>query len=361
MSVYVSLLENEHTNLPTPAALASAQTLLEECHEKLLRASDMAAALHLPVFSRLQTELVPYAAVAAHRNILDFGELSTVITNGDGAFQFDLLDQLARYERLQNGVTNIVILYFQPSPTSDNSRYSPDETYGPIANSLRGQLLDLRSDQETTLTRLQALIEETFDQFAWMERQEKIQSLTNELMSVSLQYDMLLTSNSVEAIQIQAAQTSVSELTNQISDLRLQVADARAMADAKLKTYLDQKKLRDESHTANLKSAEGVIGIIAGVILDAVAALFFVQSNRARALMTEYLDRLRTDRRFEEGLAIVPKIEDPKVRAEVQSKLALSLTSVVLEHPAPVEEVPKRHETRPEPADKPGQTPPKAS
>jgi hypothetical protein len=37
----------------------------------------------------------------------------------------------------------------------------------------------------------------------------------------------------------------------------------------------------------------GYLGVVAGTIIDAVAALFFYQSNRARRLMADFFDRLR--------------------------------------------------------------------
>lgn len=47
----------------------------------------------------------------------------------------------------------------------------------------------------------------------------------------------------------------------------------------------------------------------AGTIIDAVSALFFVQSNKARQLMTDFFDRLRIDRKLEESLRLAGEIQ----------------------------------------------------
>ena len=43
-----------------------------------------------------------------------------------------------------------------------------------------------------------------------------------------------------------------------------------------------------------------VFTLVSGTVIDAVAALFFVQSNKARQLMTEFFDKLRIDRKLDE-------------------------------------------------------------
>lgn len=65
--------------------------------------------------------------------------------------------------------------------------------------------------------------------------------------------------------------------------------------------------------------------VISAVVLEAVASLFFVQSNRAQQMMVEFFDRLRTDRRLEEALQLTDKMPDPKLRARMMLVLGLSL------------------------------------
>jgi hypothetical protein len=67
----------------------------------------------------------------------------------------------------------------------------------------------------------------------------------------------------------------------------------------------------------------GYLGIVAGTIIDAVSALFFVQSNKARQLMSEFFDRLRHDRKLEESLNLCNSIDDWFFRNSVKVKLSL--------------------------------------
>jgi hypothetical protein len=65
------------------------------------------------------------------------------------------------------------------------------------------------------------------------------------------------------------------------------------------------------------------IGIVSGTIIDAVSALFFYQSNKARQLMSEFFDRLRADRKLEESLKLCDTIDDPIMRNSLKVKLSL--------------------------------------
>ena len=67
----------------------------------------------------------------------------------------------------------------------------------------------------------------------------------------------------------------------------------------------------------------GYIGIIAGTIIDAVSALFFMQSNKARILMSEFFDKLRQDRKLEESLNLCQSIDDEFLRNALKVKLSL--------------------------------------
>ncbi len=67
----------------------------------------------------------------------------------------------------------------------------------------------------------------------------------------------------------------------------------------------------------------GYLGIVAGAIVDVVAALFFVQSNKARQLMSDFFDKLRQDRKLEESLKLCESIDDPFFRNSLKLKLSL--------------------------------------
>jgi len=70
------------------------------------------------------------------------------------------------------------------------------------------------------------------------------------------------------------------------------------------------------------------IPLIAGTIIEAVASLFFVQSNRARRLMTQFFDKLRTDRKFEESLQLANQIPDEALQSRLKIMLAMSFAEV---------------------------------
>ena len=65
--------------------------------------------------------------------------------------------------------------------------------------------------------------------------------------------------------------------------------------------------------------------LVAGTVIDAVAGLFFVQSNKARQLMVDFFDRLRNDRKLEEALNIATRLPDSLLRSRLGVILALSL------------------------------------
>lgn len=71
--------------------------------------------------------------------------------------------------------------------------------------------------------------------------------------------------------------------------------------------------------------------LVAGTIIDAVAALFFVQSNKARQLMTEFFDKLRVDRKLDEALQLMKEIDDTAVASKVRGVVALTFSEVALD------------------------------
>jgi len=76
------------------------------------------------------------------------------------------------------------------------------------------------------------------------------------------------------------------------------------------------------------KAAKPIFAVVAGTIIDAVAALFFVQSNKARQLMTEFFDKLRVDRKLDESLRVLNAIHDKTVASRVRALLALNFADV---------------------------------
>lgn len=71
-----------------------------------------------------------------------------------------------------------------------------------------------------------------------------------------------------------------------------------------------------------------IFTLIAGTVIDAVSALFFVQSNKARQLMTEFFDKLRVDRKLDEALKLMSEILDPIIASRIKGIVALAFSEV---------------------------------
>lgn len=65
--------------------------------------------------------------------------------------------------------------------------------------------------------------------------------------------------------------------------------------------------------------------LVSAVVIEAVSALFFVQSNRAQKVMVEFFDRLRADRKLEEALALADRMPDEKIKARMMLVLGIGL------------------------------------
>lgn len=79
------------------------------------------------------------------------------------------------------------------------------------------------------------------------------------------------------------------------------------------------------------KTAKPAFTLVAGTIIDSVAALFFVQSNKARQLMVDFFDKLRVDRKLDEALSLLSTIDDPLISSKARSIVALNFADVPLE------------------------------
>jgi hypothetical protein len=67
------------------------------------------------------------------------------------------------------------------------------------------------------------------------------------------------------------------------------------------------------------------VSLLGGAVIEAVSALFFVQSNRARVLMEQFFDRLREDRALDEALRLSDEVTDPLVQSRLKTALAFTL------------------------------------
>ena len=79
------------------------------------------------------------------------------------------------------------------------------------------------------------------------------------------------------------------------------------------------------------KDAEWIsklVTAIPGVIIEAVSALFFSQSKETRERSSDFLNRLREDRKFEKGVEIANTIQDDALKSKMLATIALSLCSI---------------------------------
>ncbi|SRR5258708_3675053 len=65
-----------------------------------------------------------------------------------------------------------------------------------------------------------------------------------------------------------------------------------------------------------------------GVVMDAVAFLFFRQASETRQRATELYDRLRRDKQMSESKSLVGSIEDVRLRSAVLAQLALHMSGL---------------------------------
>ena len=71
-----------------------------------------------------------------------------------------------------------------------------------------------------------------------------------------------------------------------------------------------------------------IISIISGVVIDAISALFFVQSNNAKKAVTTFFEKLRKDKQIHDAIKICESIEDIKIKDKLKVNLSLSLVGL---------------------------------
>lgn len=78
-----------------------------------------------------------------------------------------------------------------------------------------------------------------------------------------------------------------------------------------------------------LTQPNAIISLISGTIIDAVSALFFVQSNKSRELMSTFFEKLRADRKIEESLKLADSITDENLQSKLKMILSLHFAEIV--------------------------------
>lgn len=77
-----------------------------------------------------------------------------------------------------------------------------------------------------------------------------------------------------------------------------------------------------------LKKDQAILVGSAGVIIDAISAIFFKISNDATNARTAYFDKLRDDTRRRDSLMLCNAIEDKKIKDNLKVKLSLYLAGI---------------------------------
>jgi hypothetical protein len=80
---------------------------------------------------------------------------------------------------------------------------------------------------------------------------------------------------------------------------------------------------------ADSKYPISFVSIIPGIVVDAVAALFFRQAEQTRQRATELYDRLRQDRQMSRAEAVVETIDDANIKSAVKAQIALHMAGLV--------------------------------
>lgn len=71
-----------------------------------------------------------------------------------------------------------------------------------------------------------------------------------------------------------------------------------------------------------------IIKVASGTVIDAVSALFFVQSTNAQKSMSEFFEKLRLDRLNAEAREMIAEIEDPERRDQLRAQLILKYSGI---------------------------------
>ena len=74
--------------------------------------------------------------------------------------------------------------------------------------------------------------------------------------------------------------------------------------------------------------ASTIISMISGTVIDAVSALFFIQSRRAQQNMNTFFQKLREDNQLIEAKNLCESVESAKARDALRIQLALSLSNI---------------------------------
>ncbi len=82
--------------------------------------------------------------------------------------------------------------------------------------------------------------------------------------------------------------------------------------------------------STNLSLSKPIFVLASGAIVDAVAGLFFIQSNKTRSTMVAFFDKLRTDRKLDEALSLVNAITNADHADRLRMLLAMKFAEIAV-------------------------------
>jgi hypothetical protein len=98
----------------------------------------------------------------------------------------------------------------------------------------------------------------------------------------------------------------------------------------------NRSNVQEETSASPSSSSESTSdkwpGLISGIVIEAISALIFVQTNNARKTMIEFSEKIRLDRRLDESLDLIDKIPDKKIQSKVKALLVLNFSGIVMKY-----------------------------
>nr|DAJ57982.1 MAG TPA: hypothetical protein [Caudoviricetes sp.] len=146
---------------------------------------------------------------------------------------------------------------------------------------------------------------------------------------------------------IQATQDNKKVYEEPTAQIKLSTSFA-VKGDTTKKTYHDQR-LSQSKWAFRLSFFGGIVGflviifgvwesgaskqieiasILAGIITEAVSALFYGLSNSANEKISEFFQKLTEDENVQRSIELAEKIQDDKIRDELIVKLSLHLSGI---------------------------------
>jgi hypothetical protein len=80
--------------------------------------------------------------------------------------------------------------------------------------------------------------------------------------------------------------------------------------------------------TGSSNTNNNLLNTIPGIVIDAIAALFFKQANDTRKRATELFDRLRIDNQKEDAIKLAEKIENKEIKDLIFAQIAINTSGV---------------------------------